>query len=372
MRNVRHAEGGRPCGDSAPGWTHDALRTREAMAELAGYLHAEMQLTECVHDKFACLDAGLRELARRLAWQAAAAFSKRLPHGSISASNVALSGAYLDCGLVSFIPDYLRHGRLAWSDPWEELNAPVPMLMALRKQMDKYHPACAGSSVIDAQDLASVYQAALNVRLRIEFARMAGLTEDLTAACPAHLLENWLGAMLEIARRGAGDRHVPFSGCMADGSQTPATPSSTYRLSAALAALWGANPPHNQHASMESVVPDADLRARLIRAASDVRAALAGQDPGAARAMTTYFARQASRKNRSLEKLHREAFASRCASELAGADDLATALRSTLDQHIADASYVLDDLDPELAGETGQAQISALMTKPQQTALNQT
>lgn len=367
MRNARHAEAGRPCGD-APGWTQDALRTRQAMAGLAAYLHAELQLTEPAHDELACLDAGLRELARRLAWQAAAAFSKRMPHGSFSASNVALGGAYLDCGLVSFIPDYRRHGWLAWSDPWEELNAPLPTLVTLRKQLDKYHPACAGSSVITAQDLASVYQDALNGRLRIEFARMAGLTEDLAAACPPLLLDRLLGAMLEIARRGAGDRHVPFSGCMADGGPTPAAPPSPYRLNAALAALWVSNAPHDQDAGLAPVLPDADLRARLVRGAADVRAALAAQDPAAALgAMTAYFARQALRKNGQLESLHREAFARQCASELAGTDDLADRLQSMLDRHVAQACYVLDDLDPELPGATGRAQIVVLAAKPQPT-----
>jgi hypothetical protein len=363
MRNPRHIEASRSRGDAAQGWSCDALRTRSAMADLAAHLRSELQLTVHAHDELACVDAGLREFARRLAWQAAAAFSKRMPHGSFSPSNVALSGAYLDCGLTSFIPNYLRHGWLVWSDPWDEVKAPLSLLITLRRQVDKYHPGCGGNCVVSAEDLVDVYQNALNERLGIEFARMAGLTEDLVEACPSSLLDSWRGVMLEIARRGAGDRHVPFSGCMADGGRTPAASPRRYRLNAALARLWDAGAPHCQDAALAPVVPDAALRTRLVRGAADVRAVVAAGDPAAAHATNVYLARQALRKNESLEILHRDAFARQCMVELEDAEDLAGKLQSMLKRHIAQASHVLDDLDPELPGPTGREQIAALAAR---------
>jgi hypothetical protein len=360
MRNLHHADALRPSADPFRGWTRDAVRTRSAMSTLAAHLHAELQLTSHPRDEIACLNAGLLELARRFAWQAAAAFAKRMPHGSISPSNLSLSGAYLDCGLTSFIPSYLRHGWMSWYDPWEELNAALPVLVTLRQQLAKYHPDCDGSHVVGAEDLAAAYQQEVNARLRIEFARMAGLTEDLAAACTLSLLDSWTGVMLEIAMRGAGDRHVPFTGCMADGGKTPAGTRRSYQLNVALSSLWSADSLEKQDAALAPVVPDLVLRNRLLRGADGIRAALSGGDSVFSNAVTRYLARQAARKNSSLENLHRETFARQCRLELDDGYDLKHKLQSLLQRHVAEARYVLDDLDPDLPGITGRKQIASL------------
>src|SRR5215469_3915726 len=49
---------------------------------------------------------GLRELLRRSAEQCAAARSKRLMHGALAGSNVALDGRWLDYGTASALPQY--------------------------------------------------------------------------------------------------------------------------------------------------------------------------------------------------------------------------------------------------------------------------
>jgi hypothetical protein len=364
MRNLLHRDGRLPAGVEAPGQTRDAWRTMQAMSCLAVNFKVELRLDTPQEDEAACLDAGFKELARRYAWQAAASFAKRLPHGTLSASNIALSGAYLDYGLSSFVPSYRRLSwPPTWQDPWTEPQVPIQTLATLRQQLDKYRPQMREAPIISIQNLAADYQRVLAQRLAVEMAKMAGLTEDMALACPADLLDTWFKVMREIWTRGAGEQFVHYSGSMVNGAPTPPPRSAgRYDLNLLLPTLWQHAGPDATDQALAPSLTDPTLRARLIHASQAVQASLvqwAGVSTGA---LQSYLARQAQRKNASLEVIQRDTYAHHPAFGAFEAAMDVDHVGATIDTLISEARRILCDLDPELPGPTGQEQLRASLT----------
>lgn len=372
MRNLLNPDGLRAAGPEAPGLTADAWRTTQALALLASNFQASLGLPGGEHDEAALLDAGFRELARRLAWQCAAGFAKRLPHGTLSCSNMALNGAYLDFGVSSFTPAYRR---LCWAhgqEPWTESLWPARTLLALRQQLDKYRPEVRDRGVIGGGELADEYGKHLQQRLAIEMAKMAGLTEDMAAACPADLLAPWLKAMRAIWTRGAHERFVTDAGRLADGRPAPPPRrTGSFDLNAILAAAGPCADADSMDRTLVPLLNDAALRREFVGASVRVRAWLGARTGVAAGpALAAYLGRQARRKNATLPALQRE--------KRAGLDLLTTfrqleiqgdigAIGPAIDRALGEARHVLADLDPALPGDTGIAQWLAVhetLTEP--------
>jgi hypothetical protein len=364
MRNVMHPAGNRAAGPEVPGMTADAWRTAHAMAYLAANLKTSLALAAGEHEEAALLDAGLRELTRRLAWQCAAAFAKRLPHGTLSGSNMGLNGAYLDFGVSSFLPSYRR---LCWAhgqEPWTESMWPIKTLLSLRQQLDKYRPPIRGSGVVGCEDLGSEYGRHFQQRLAVEMAKMAGLTEDMAAACPSELLQTWLKTMRGAWTRGAHERFVTDTGRLADGRPAPPPrQAGRYDLNAIFAVAGPCADADSMDRALIPLLDDAALRRDFVKAASDVRAWLRGRlGPAADSGLVAYLGRQAARKNAALPALQRE--------KSAGLDLLkpfrqmevecaTSAIGPAIEITLAQARHVLADLDPVLPGDTGVAQMLA-------------
>ena len=360
MRNLQHPDGRRPAGPAAAGWSNDAERTRRAMACLAGNLKASLGLALPDHDPAAILDAGLREAARRYAWQCAAGFAKRLPHGTLSSSNIALDGAYLDFGISGFSPSYRRRCQAHGQEPWTESLWPLRTLLALRRQWDSYREDGAGADLIGGEALSDEYGRHLQQRLAIELAKMAGLTEDMAQACPAGLLQDWLQAMRAIWTRGAHERFVNDDGAMADGRSVPAPRhAGRHDLSAILAVAGPCRDADAMDRALQPLLDDATLRAGFVRGAARVRDFLGGLAGDSHASLPAYLGRQAARKNADLPMLRRQPHAGftlmRRFRELESDGDVG-AIGAAIDGALAQARAVLGDLDPALPGATGLAQ----------------
>lgn len=358
MRNLFHPPGLAAAGPHAPGWCADAWRTRGAMAVLAPALQQALALEGDAADEHGLIDRGLRELTRRWAWQAAAAFAHRLPHGTLSPSNIALSGAYLDFGLSNHVPSYRRLAwPPVWHDPWAELQAPLDTLTVLRHQVVKYHPAVGEDRLLPVDEIERLYHRTLRRRLGIEMARMGGLTEALALACPAALLDAWLGSMRAIWAQGAQERFVQWSGRMDDGQQTPPPRTAGQRdLSAVLASAGGIAEATQLDARLQPLLPEASLREAFVRAGCAVQQHLRQQAGDEAPWLASFLARQAQRKNGPLTGLRRDRNASHTgllACEAAG--DAAAATR-LLTRVLEQARQVLSDLDPSLPGDDAATQ----------------
>ena len=361
MRNLLHPAGLRPAGDDVPGLTADTWRTAQATACLATNLQKSLTLSMSSKDEVAVLDAGLRELARRLAWQCAAGFAKRLPHGTLSCSNIALNGAYLDFGVSNFSPSYRRLSWAHGQDPWTESLWPIKTLLSLREQLDKYRPAMRNSGLISCDDLTTEYGRHLQARLAVEMVKMAGLTEDMASVCPPKLLEGWLKAMRNIWTRGARERFVTDAGHFADGLTRPPRSAGNYDLNAILAVAAPCVAPLGMDRALTPLLDDPALRRDFVHAASEVRTWLGSHvGPAAAVGLDAYLGRQAKRKNGGLPALQREKTAGfdllRPFRQLEISGD-ALAIGPAIDKTLAQARYVLADLAPDSPGETGIEQL---------------
>lgn len=365
MRNFMHPAGIRAAGPDAPGVTADAWRTAHAMAYLATNFKTSLTLPDSENDEAALLDAGLRELTRRVAWQCAAGFAKRLPHGTLSCSNMALNGAYLDFGVSNFLPSYRR---LCWAhgqEPWTESVWPLKSLLSLRQQLDKYRPTVRGTGIVGGNELAEEYGRHFQQRLAVEMAKMAGLTEDMASACPAELLHAWLKSMRRVWTRGAHERFVTDTGHFADGrSAPPPRQVGRFDLNAIFAEAGPCGDTDSMDRALVPLLDDAALRRDFVKAAGDVRAWLRNHVGSVAdNGLDAYLKRQAVRKNAVLPALQREksdgldVLKPFRQMEIAG--DTA-AIGPAIDRALAQARHVLADLDPALPGSTGTAQMQAM------------
>lgn len=360
LRNLLHPSGREPVGDLATGWSVDALRTKQALSLLAANLKQTLGLQTTDSDEIATLDAGLRELVRRYAWQCAAAFAKRLPHGTLGCSNIALSGAYMDFGLSNHLLSYKRL-RWAQQDPWTEAQFPLNTLLTLRQQLGKYHLGAArAGAVVGGEEMATDYGRALQERLAVEMARMAGLTEDMAAACPPELLGKWFRAMRSIWMRGADEQFVSFSGHMSDGQPTPAPRKRRqYDLNAVLIAAGPHSEPLPMDEALQRHLDDPALRLGFVTAAAEVRAWLRSWTGSPQQALDAYLGRQATRKNAELSLLRRDESASLSELRRLEVEGLTQHVGAAIDAALQQARHGLADLCPDLSGNSGLEQLQA-------------
>lgn len=363
LRNLKFRAELERAGPDSPGLSRDAARTVKAMEGLAHNLHQALCLSHTGEDEIAVIDQGLRELARRFAWQAAAAFAKRLPHGTLSCSNVALSGSYLDYGLSNHVRCYRRLTWPTWLDPWSEQSALLKTLLTLRQQLETYHPRARGKGIASSPELAELFRSHYEIRESIELSKMAGLSEDIAIACPTKVLNTWAATMRQIYKRGADEPFLTqFPGLMTGGVATP-PPRATGRfdLTDILKTYGESSDAPSMDARLSGSLTDAHLRSRFVGAVEDVRSWLK-QWAGADRESTIAFMRrQATRKNGNLDCLSRAPNGAHAA--LAGIEALPEAAKLA-SRHIHEtlvvARRVLTDLDPDIRGANGAEQLRNL------------
>lgn len=364
MRNLHFPNGNKGAGAVAPNLSFDAWRTGQAMGYLAVNLKESLALDADEHDEIALLDLGLRELARRLAWQCAAGFAKRLPHGTFSCSNIALNGAYLDFGVSNFVPAYRR---LCWAqgqDTWTESLWPIRTLVSLRQQLEKYRPGIASSSLASREALVETFTHHLQDRLGIEMVKMAGLTEDMAVACPSKLRNAWLDVMHRIWTCGADERFVTYTGLMIDGHPTPAPRRrGRYDLNRTMAEAANHIDAARMGQALTPLLTDDKMRVDFVAAASSVRAWLCNLVGDRAASLNAYLSLQARRKNVCIKALQR--------GRSEGIDILPTfrqlevakdyaSIGAAINRALSEARFILADMHPALPGNDGLAQALSL------------
>jgi hypothetical protein len=345
------------------GWSRDAMRTAEAMRTLAEHLQHTLDLSISAADEVATIDAGLREMARRFAFQSAASFAKRLPHGTLSCSNIALSGSFLDYGLSNYVASYRRHAWPShWLDPWNEHLALSQTLTRLRQQLEKYYPMVRGTGAVSAEALSALYRKHFNSRLAVEMAKMGGLTEDMAEECPPHLLENLLRTTRSIWRRGANESYLTqYPGNIEeDQSHRPPRAIGRFDLNSILELSTRALDADIMETTLAPSLTDPKLRTDYIATTMDIRQWLQSRTGHSNQNVLRYLAVQSQRKNSSLYFLGRTSNGSHAAfSKLESENDLAGAA-SLIDHLVKQGLTILSDLNPELPGKSGFEQLNEL------------
>lgn len=363
LRNVSYLPGQKPAGMSAPGWTLDAHRTRTALSTLAGHFRNLLGMPADHGPETATdpniLDAGLRMIARRYATQCAAAFAKRLSHGSLTCSNLALDGRFIDFGTSSHVPRYERIARSAhWTDFWTEARAPISTVLALRRHLVRYLDLPAGTALIDDTELVHLFDACLTDRLSIEMARMIGFSEDQVTLCPAPDLHRLLRVLHEVWSRGATEAFVTFSGRGVDGGPGPAPKShGRYDLSAWLTLAADSHGVPDTCSLLAPQVHDRALLERFANAYWDVRRAITEECEAPPEALHAYLVRQAHRKNADLRGLNNAGIIRRL-QQIEREDPNGAA--EVIDEALVAARWILPDLDPSLPGRSGTSQVAEM------------
>jgi hypothetical protein len=364
LRNLQFGKGHVPAGSVAPGWSNDAFRVMQAMDALPAALCGASNQPGVNCDGVA---DGLSEMARRLAWQAAASFAKRLPHGAMTCSNVALNGAYLDFGLSDFIPGYARSATPPfWMDSRLEHTAHIRTLVALADHYSKYRAPTRRDAPLPPERLVEVYQMNFDRRLAIEMLKMTGITEDMALACEDVLLGDFIRVINDIMMRGNGERFVRFSGSMMDGQPTPAPRQRpTYDLSTIFTAMGGTLEPTALDRALAPCLGDEFLRRRLIEVSVAIRKGLASRMGIVDREpLSAYLRRQALRKNSDLACLRRNVNSAHDGLRAMEANLDAQGAGATISAVVDHANEILADLDPGLPGGSGPAQIRSLAVNP--------
>lgn len=202
----------RPSKDIRKTIPHDTERVRAAIGFLPEALPLPPMLMEDAArlDRIERLHAGLAEMVRRFAEQAAAAKAKRLMHGAIVSSNICLDGRWLDYGSVTALPGY---GDVKDYSPfWEDQhNGLLPVLANLCFYIGKYFPAEDKARLLQPQWLIQEFDKSYQAALLRRFVLLAGFPEILlTPHWPRPEVRRLATAIIAIARSGQAKPHRGF------------------------------------------------------------------------------------------------------------------------------------------------------------------
>lgn len=364
LRNVQFNSAATTVQSRAVGLTADAYRASRALASLPGALALNVGLATLQGSDIDTLLCGLQELGSRYAHQVAASFAKRLPHGALTCSNLALNGAYLDFGVTSHVPDYRRLARRPeWTDQWLEQRAPLRTLNWLWTQ---YFSHCVDNGnaarMKEFRIVEKHYQAQYQRRLVVEMIKMTGLTEDMARECPAEIAGALVRAMRKTWMRGAHESFSSFPASEIERSRNPPPRSvGRYRLNDILSALACATAGVQWGQVTAAHIDDTNLCTEFANAYSQFRHWVA-QHVGDDRknALNLFMRLQGMRKNSPLEGLRRATLQTELREHELADHFVASAY---IDEKVKAARYVLSDLHPELSGATGIDQINSLMNQ---------
>ncbi|MBJ7308925.1 hypothetical protein ACFOLJ_13070 [Rugamonas sp. CCM 8940] len=209
----------RPDATAAPIALSDADRVRRAIAELPRLLPrppalgqhawADMDLSER-------LCAGLLEMARRFAAQLAAAAAKRIMHGAMVSSNIALDGRWLDLGSVTGLPRY-GISRVFKTSFWNE----YVRLMAGIKDVVFYIKKYTDPALLTRPQLLS----GLEMSVKVFFYQELGFRLQLRAGFPEQALRK-LSCHPAVAALGKLFVALAQAGTSVDVPAGPADPNA--------------------------------------------------------------------------------------------------------------------------------------------------
>jgi hypothetical protein len=163
------------------------------------------------------LNIGLREFAKRCGEQCAAARSKRLMHGALAASNLAIDGRWLDYGTTSALPHYANTHNFGlpsiaptfWEDHLLCLRAIKDLCFYVKKYLRRIDP-----TMVDTRDIIEGFIDAYEGGLQTWFLRLTGIPEELYSQLGGSWeLRRLSDCLIEVARYGVFRRFRP---CTAD------------------------------------------------------------------------------------------------------------------------------------------------------------
>jgi hypothetical protein len=141
---------------------------------------------------FDTVNESLLNCVKRYAFQIARSRARRIVHGSLNCSNIALDGRYIDFGTMTSIDDY---GRViisgARSHIWSEQENLKTTLSSMLFFIRKFCPVNA-SNLISEKNLLREFDEEIKVALCLEFIMLCGFTPaELSRASQGSLIKLW-------------------------------------------------------------------------------------------------------------------------------------------------------------------------------------
>ncbi|WP_431100766.1 hypothetical protein [Roseateles noduli] len=160
----------------------DVVRTRDSVRALVECVD-KLRLESCTATTLmdVLLDAVLRFAA-----QIAATRAKRIPHGSLNCSNIAMDGRLIDFGTATSLSDFGPAMTSVGKFPfWREDLALLPSIRNLVFSFGRYAGGKMGREVVHGeQHLVETFSRALEDRTAVEMVKLTGLTERQASAIP--------------------------------------------------------------------------------------------------------------------------------------------------------------------------------------------
>lgn len=317
----------------------DAERSAAALATIHDAF--EQLFPECAGlDHVAALNTGLRAMAERFAAQVATSFAKRIYHGGLSPSNIALDGKFIDFGTMTTVPAYRRRAIQPLSpDFWTEQVALKNTVTDLRFYIDKYVAPAPGGDLIGAARLEAIFVQALCKKQQVELLKLAGVSEDAIA----HFGQARAGAlqrcMTAIIRRRNSEPFVTWTA--GAGGARCAARRGPYDLSRLIARASLLTLAGGSHQYLRTALDDAALAdelAHYLRELIDVALTYSPAPPAQAK-MT--LVRDALRRNACVEFLT-DTFLN---PQLSGLKSSPGALASHIGKVVAHAREIFANID---------------------------
>jgi hypothetical protein len=159
---------------------HDTHRTKEAVKNIINSLRSVNILFGDLTDDIKYIDDALWEIFRRYARQIASARARRIMHGSLTDSNVALDGRWLDFGSISTVGDFGRIiiPRGAPDFLLEEASF-INIADSLVFYLSKYYPNFKSKTSLTSGILFNSMVKNINEYFKEELLKLCGFTVDM-------------------------------------------------------------------------------------------------------------------------------------------------------------------------------------------------
>lgn len=344
-----------------PGLNDDALRARNAIQQLGRAFEFSFGREVASASKTEMISLGLRASARRFAAQIASSFARRIFHGALSCSNLALDGRFLDFGVTSYVHGYRRYAwAKGWTDQWQQFRPIYRTLALLHFHVRKYLSGDDNKQLISESELIEEFQAEYELRLECEMLAMCGVSaEGISDFALVDRRQLW-SCIRKIYERGADEVYTnwPASPDTAGPNSAPMR-RGRFDLNVILALAGSAkNEPELERVlTSGDALSDVNLRCEFIRTYGCFRAHYRNRfDSSMRKSADAYVSMQATRMNTDLGFLQRGMLYQDLMSFELAPDGVSKFITDTVER----GKYYLQSDHPELAGLGAIEQIKSL------------
>lgn len=238
----------------------DAFRTREGILKLPAVM---FELFGEADPKKKSFHALFSALIRRQAKQIAAARSRKLLHGGLCASNIAIDGSWLDFDTITSISDYGRiiMGSFDIADFWTDHKDILAVIHDLWSYVKKYAPPCQSDDLDGVNVYTDFFVSELEIAHAVEFAKLTGIPIRTIENMDRAIVFDLYRVVRQIVRKG---NESPFYFSPRHVWEMPIK-TGEYSLAEVFRVSSLCQQPRDLVVRLSKEIIDEDLRTRFVR-----------------------------------------------------------------------------------------------------------